>query len=468
MEHSTSMIQPQDIDAEQQILGACLMDKEAAETARDILSPADFYISGHSEIFNAILHTLNAGKTPDLLTVKDYLHGRGKLEQIGGVVFLAGLTGKVVSTAFVEQHARIVSAKAIARKMLAATERVKAKAYNGDYETPTELLAFAEAEFSRVEIREQGQLEPVAKLLPGVMIDLEERYRKKSITGIPTGYPLLTVWLAGYQAGDLILLAARPSMGKTTWAVQEAKDMAVRHGKKVAFFSLEMSKRQLIEKLIINEGRVQAQNVRVGRLEAAEWERIGEASTTLMNSGVFIDDSSRMTTADIAHRSRRMKMKHGLDAIFIDYLQLIRSAKKAENKRLEIGEISRELKALAKELNVPVIALSQLSRAVEGRDNKRPVMSDLRESGDLEQDADVIMFLYREEYYMPNTEKKSIAELRLAKQRSGPTGTLEMAWVKEHTKFYNLERQEERSLKVVPDNKPAPIKTQKSKPFWNK
>lgn len=467
MEHSTSMIQPQDIDAEQQILGACLIDKEAAETAREILSPADFYISGHSEVFNAILHILNTGKTPDLLTIKDYLQGQGKLDQVGGVVFLAGLTGKVASTSFVEQHAKIVSAKAVARKMLAATEKVKAKAYNGDYESPTELLAFAEAELSRVEVREQGHLEPISKLLPGVMVDLEERYRKKAITGIPTGYPLLTVWLAGYQPGDLILLAARPSMGKTTWAIQEAKDMAVKHGKKVAVFSLEMSKRQLIEKLIINEGRVSAQNVRVGRLESVEWDRIGEANSRLINSGVFIDDSGRMTPADIAHRARRMKMKHGLDCIIIDYLQLLRVARKAENKRLEIGEISRELKALAKELNVPVIALSQLSRAVEGRDNKRPIMSDLRESGDLEQDADVIMFLYREEYYKADTEKKGIAELHLAKQRSGPTGTLEMAWVKEYTKFYNLERQEERPLKVVPDNKPMSKGTRKQKTFWS-
>lgn len=275
---------PQDLDAERQVLGSCLKDREAAEKAQEILSPADFYLSGHGEIFEAINHLLNKKTTPDLISVTDYLRNKGRLETIGGTVYIASLTGTVASTAFVEQHARIIESKSIARKILSAAEKIKARAYCGEYESPTELLTYAEAELSGIEIKTaRGGLEHVGQDLAPVMLDIENRARRKTVTGIPTGYPELTTWLAGYQRGDLILLAGRPGMGKTTFAIQEAKDIAIKHGLKIAFFSMEMTRRLLIEKLLVNEGMVSAQNVRVGRLTAQEWDNISFAGAKLIH-----------------------------------------------------------------------------------------------------------------------------------------------------------------------------------------
>lgn len=477
-----ALIQPQDLEAEQQVLGACLIDREAVEKAQEILSPADFYLSGHSEIFDAATSLLAAKKTPDLVSVTDYLRKKGRLEVIGGTVYIASLSGMVASTAFVEQHAGIVESKSIARRILSAVERIKSKAYTGEYENPTELLTYAESEISGIEIKTtKGGLEHVGQGLAPVMLDIENRARKKTITGIPTGYPKLTAWLAGYQRGDLILLAGRPGMGKTSFAIQEAKNAAIKHGAKVAFFSLEMTKKLLIEKLLVNEGIVSAQNVRVGMLSAQEWDRISYAGAKLMQSGVYIDDSTKLTTIDIAHRCRRMKSKVGLDMVFIDYLGFIKPARKVEKRYMEVGDISKDLKELAKDLNVPVVLLCQLSRECENRADKRPQLSDLRESGDLEQDADVVMFLFRDEYYTKEkSEKKGIAELILAKQRNGPTGTLEMGFLKDSTRFTNLERTDENEqvadLRMVQgaqrntsaDADSGTKKVYKKTPFWSK
>lgn len=769
---------PHDLDAERQVLGACLMDKEAAETAMQILNPDDFYLSGHGEIFEAIVHSLAKNNATDMLCVTDYLRGKGCLEKIGGAVYVAGLSGQVASTAFVEQHAKIVENKSVARKVLSAVERVKAKAYSGEMSSPAELTAYAEAELSGIQIKtSHGGLEHVGQGLTGVIKDIENRKDSKSISGIPTGYPLLTAWLAGYQKGDLIIIAGRPSMGKaqpldskirtltgwkymrdidvgdelvsidgrpsmvtgiypqgsqqvykvlfsdgrstrcsgehlwsvkssrwygyrvisteelmkmlgqsryqrrisvplvsgdfgedknlpidpwllgvligngnltngspivstqdaqtlfaiqevignemmlsyiggydyrirsvdgkcndimrslrdfglagcvsdekfipsaymkasklsrikilqglldtdgwvesfgsvrfstsseqlaknvqelvrslgglctvatkepyytykgerrkgkthyicnirmenqelaftlirkkrrctktpntaltivsivpdgiepvqcikvshdsqlyvtddyivthnTTFALQEAKDAAVKYGVKVAFFSLEMSRRQLIEKLLINQGMVSAQNVRTGMLNAYEWQKITQASVKLLDSGVYIDDSSKLTTIDIAQRCRRMQSKVGLDMVVIDYLGLVKPAKRSEKRYLEIGEITKDLKILAKELDIPVILLSQLSRDCESRQEKRPQLSDLRESGEIEQDADVVMFIYRDSMYNKQASENS-AEIILAKQRNGPTGKFELVFIKEYTKFALLDK----------------------------
>jgi len=477
-----ALIQPQDQEAERQVLGACLMEREAAEKAQEILSPSDFYISGHGEIFEAITHLINKKTTPDMVSVCDYLRNKGMLETIGGSVFIAGLTGCLASTSFVEQHAKIVESKAIARKTLSALEKIKAKAFNGEYESPMELLTYAEAELSNIEVKTvKGGLEHIGQGLVPVMLDIENRARKKTITGIPTGYPVLTAWLAGYQRGDLIIIAGRPSMGKTTFAAQEAKTAAVNHGAKVAFFSLEMSRRQMIEKLLVNEGAVSAQNVRVGMLSAGEWDRISAAGSTLIQSGVYIDDTTRLTTIDIAHRCRKMKVTMGLDMVFIDHLGFIRSARKAEKRYMEVGEISKDLKELAKELNIPVVLLCQLNRGAESEKDKRPQLRDLRESGDLEQDADVVMFLYRDEHYKrEKSDKKGIAEVILAKQRNGPTGKLEIFFAKESTRFLEIERdvndEQMAGLRVVQGAQGHTAKNADSRarkvhekaPFWGK
>lgn len=437
-----ALIQPQDQEAERQVLGACLMDREAAEKAQQILSPQDFYISAHGEIFEAITYLVNKKITPDLVSVTDYLRNKGRLESIGGSVFVAGLTGAVATTALVEQHARIVEKKSVARKTLSAVEKIKAMAFNGDYENPMELINFAENELSGIEVKTvKGGLEHVGQGVLPVMLDIENRSRKKTITGIPTGYKQLTAWLAGYQKGDLIIIAGRTSMGKTSFAIQEAKTIAVKHGLKVAFFSLEMTKWQLIEKLLINESSVPAQSVRVGMLGSSEWNRISKAAETLLKSGVYIDDTTKLTTVDIAHRCRKMKADVGLDIVFIDYLGFIRSARRAEKRYMEVGEITKDLKELAKELNVPVILLCQIGRSAEQGEDKRPSLRDLRESGDIEQDADVVMFLYRDEYYKrEKSDKKGITEVILAKQRNGPTGTFEIYFAKESTRFLEIER----------------------------
>jgi len=476
-----ALIQPQDQEAERQVLGACLMEREAAEKAQEILTSADFYISAHGEIFEAITHLINKKVTPDLVSITDYMRNKGRLESMGGSVFIAGLTGAVASTALIEQHARIVEKKAVARKMLAALEKVKAKAFNGDYESPMELLTFAEAELSVIEIKtNRGGLEHVGQGILPVMMDIENRARKKAINGIPTGYKQLTAWLAGYQNSDLIIVAGRTSMGKTSFAIQEAKTVAVKHGAKVAFFSLEMTRRQLIEKLLVNEGAVSAQNVRVGMLGSGEWDRISKAAETLLKSGVYIDDTTKLTTIDIAHRCRKMRADVGLDMVFIDYLGFIRSTRRAEKRYMEVGEITKDLKELAKELNVPVVLLCQIGRGAEAGEDKRPQLRDLRESADLEQDADVVMFLYRDEYYKrEKSDKKGITEVILAKQRNGPTGKFEIFFVKESTRFLELERsvddEQMADIRVVQgaqgysaenaDNRSK--KVSKQKPFWS-
>lgn len=431
-----TLIQPQDLEAERQVLGACLIDREAAEKANEILLPGDFYLSGHGEIFEAVIQDLVTGITPDIISVTNRLRTKNRLEVIGGAVYIASLSGMVASTAFIEQHCKILEMKSFARKILSAADKVKSKAYKGDYESLSELRNFAESEMTNIDIKNnRGGLEHVSQGLAGVMMDIENRSRKKAITGIPTGYPLLTTWLAGYQRGDLIILAGRPSMGKTTFAIQECKDAAIKCGMKTAFFSLEMTRRLLIEKLLVNEGMISAQNLRVGKLSPEEWDRIAYAAAKLMQAGVYIDDTTNLSTMDIAQRCRRMKAKDGLDMVFIDYLGFIKPHKKGEKRYIEIGYISKELKNMAKELNIPVMLLCQLSRDCESRNDKRPMLSDLRESGDLEQDADVVMFLYRDEYYNKRSDKKGMAELILSKQRNGPTGTMEIGFNDAFTRF---------------------------------
>lgn len=434
-------VPPQNIEAERSTLGSMLLEKEAIYKGSEILRPEDFYRESHRVIFEVVTQLANKGEPVDIITVSEELKRREMLDKIGGVAYLTDLANSVPTAANVEYYARIVEEKSLLRSIISVATNIVSMGYAGNEEVDQIL---DEAEKQIFQISQKRNIKGFVSL-KSILIETFERIEKiyeskGGVTGLPTGFTDLDRMTAGLQPSDLIILAARPSMGKTTFALNIARHAAVELKIPVVIFSLEMSKEQLALKLLCSEAGVDNQRIRTGTLLDSDWPRLSHALGRLSDSTMFIDDTAGVSALDIRARARRIKAENGLGLIVIDYLQLMQNRGRFENRQQEVSEISRSLKSLARELDVPVIALSQLSRAVEQRQVKVPSLADLRESGSLEQDADLVAFLYREDYYNPETDKKNITELIIAKQRNGPTGSIELLFQKEFSKFVGLEK----------------------------
>ncbi|MFD2443672.1 replicative DNA helicase [Bacillus sp. CGMCC 1.16607] len=433
---------PQNVEAEQAVLGAIFLEPSALTAASEILIPEDFYRAAHQRIFNAMLTLSDQGKAVDLITVTENLAAAKILEDVGGVSYLTELAGSVPTAANIEYYANIVGEKSLLRRLIRTATDIAQDGYTREDEVES-LLSEAEKNIMEVAQRKNaGAFHNIKDVLVRTYDNIETLHQRKGdITGIPTGFAELDRMTAGFQRNDLIIVGARPSVGKTAFALNIAQNVATKSGENVAIFSLEMGAEQLVMRMLCAEGNIDAQRLRTGTLTDEDWGKLTMAMGSLSNAGIFIDDTPGVRISDIRAKCRRLKQEHGLGMILIDYLQLILgSGRSGENRQQEISEISRSLKQLARELQIPVIALSQLSRGVEQRQDKRPMMSDIRESGSIEQDADIVAFLYRDDYYDKESENKNIIEIIIAKQRNGPTGTVSLAFVKEYNKFVNLER----------------------------
>ena len=435
-------IPPQSIEVEQAVLGAVFLDPAALMPASEILIPEDFYRAAHQKIFHAMLRVADRGEPVDLVTVTAELAASEQLEEIGGVSYLSELADAVPTAANVEYYARIVEEKSVLRRLIRTATSIAQDGYTREDEIDV-LLDEAERKIMEVSQRKHsGAFKNIKDILVQTYDNIEMLHnRDGEITGIPTGFTELDRMTSGFQRSDLIIVAARPSVGKTAFALNIAQNVATKTNENVAIFSLEMSAQQLVMRMLCAEGNINAQNLRTGKLTPEDWGKLTMAMGSLSNAGIYIDDTPSIRVSDIRAKCRRLKQESGLGMIVIDYLQLIQgSGRSKENRQQEVSEISRSLKALARELEVPVIALSQLSRSVEQRQDKRPMMSDIRESGSIEQDADIVAFLYRDDYYNKDSENKNIIEIIIAKQRNGPVGTVQLAFIKEYNKFVNLER----------------------------
>ncbi|MBO8127884.1 MAG: replicative DNA helicase [Peptococcaceae bacterium] len=436
-------VPPQNIDAEQAVLGALFLDADALYRIIDILQPDDFYQQAHRLIYEACLKLQDDGEPVDMLSVTERLRRDGSLDKVGGAAYIASLTDVIPTASNIEYYARIVREKAVLRTLISVASRISEMGYDAK-DSADRLVDRAEQMILELGSRRgQTVFVSIKEILRKTWDHIENVYAHKGDTlGIKTGFTELDKMCSGLQPSDLIILAARPSMGKTALAMSIAHQVAERQGIPVAVFSLEMSREQLVQRLLCAEAMVDQYRLRTGNLREEDWEKLTDAAERLNELPIYIDDAAGASVREMRAKAKRLQAERGLGLVIIDYLQLIQAPRRAENRQQEIAQISRGLKSLAKELNVPVLALSQLSRAVESRPNKRPQMSDLRESGSLEQDADVIMFIYRDEYYNPDTDQKGIAEIIVAKQRNGPTGTVKMCFLKEFTRFVNLARDE--------------------------
>ncbi len=435
-------IPPHSIEAEQAVLGALLLAPESFATVAEILKPSDFYGEGHREIYRALQELAESGRPIDLVTVTESLKQKDLLDKVGGASYLASLAGAVPTAANVGYYARIVAEKSLLRTLVGTCTQLIARAYDEGVESER-LFDEAEQMIMELSVRRQSRgYRSLKELLVSTLEQIEQMYiNKGAATGLSTGFDALDRMTLGMQPSDLILLAARPSMGKTSLGLNIARNVAA-SGVPVAIFSLEMSGDQVVQRLLCAEALIDQHRLRTGRLTEDDWSRLLRAATRLSEVPIFIDDTPAISLLELRSKARRLKIEHGIGFLVIDYLQLMQLGKRVENRVQEISEISRFLKSLARQLDIPVLALSQLSRAVEQRMDKIPLLSDLRESGSLEQDSDVVLFIYRDDYYNPDSEKKGIADIIIAKQRNGPTGTVELAFLKEFTKFANLEKSE--------------------------
>ncbi|MDR3600211.1 MAG: replicative DNA helicase [Desulfosporosinus sp.] len=435
-------VPPQNLEAEQAVLGAMMLEPEAGSSVFEMLQPEDFYRDNHRLIFSALRDLFEKGDPVDLVSVAEILRQQGRLEQVGGISTISEIARSVPSAANVEYYAKLVTEKALLRQLIRATSSILERGYEPGEEARG-LLEEAEKlilDLSRRRVKDGYSF--IRDVLLETFEKIEYLYANKgNLTGVPTFFTELDRMTSGWQASDLIIIAARPSMGKTAMVLNMAQNAAVRAKVPVAIFSLEMSKEQLVQRMLCGEAMVDQQRVRTGELLDEDWPKLTRAVGPLSDAPIFIDDTVGISLAELRSKARRMKMEHNLGMIVIDYLQLLSVGKKTESRQQEVAQISRTLKGLARELKVPVIALSQLNRGVEQRQDKRPIMSDLLESGAIEADADVISFIYRDEYYNHESEKKGIAELIIAKHRNGPVGTIELGFLKEFTKFVNLDRQ---------------------------
>ncbi|MCI5869981.1 MAG: replicative DNA helicase [Dorea sp.] len=438
-------VMPHSVEAEQSVVGAMLMDKDAITTASEIVSGADFYQSAYGVIFDSMVELFNEGKPVDLITLQERLKEKDVPAEIASLEFVKDLVTAVPTSANVKYYAEIVAEKSLMRKLIRLNEDIANTCYAGKEPLEAILEKTEKSVFELLQKRNTGDYVPIRQVVMNALDRIEKASKNKgTVTGIPTGFIDLDYKLSGLQPSDLILVAARPSMGKTAFVLNIAQYIAFKKNKAVAIFSLEMSKEQLVNRLFSLESQVDAQSLRTGNMKDSDWEKLIEGAGVIGKSKLIIDDTPGISISELRSKCRKYKLEHGLDIVIIDYLQLMTGSvgKSSESRQQEISEISRALKGLARELNVPVIALSQLSRAVESRPDKRPMLSDLRESGAIEQDADVVMFIYRDEYYNKDSEFKKQAEIIIAKQRNGPVGTVNLAWLGEYTKFANLSRQE--------------------------
>ena len=446
-------VPPQNIEAEQSVLGAMLIDKEAIAKATEILNMDDFYREAHRVIFGAMLELYNKNEAVDLITVTDILRRDNKLEDVGGIAYITSLANVVLTAANVKYHADIVAEKSVLRQLVRVSTEIAAMGYEANDEVGV-LLDTAESRILEISNRKKKtDFTPISAVLMDRVQSIEKLLTNKGgLTGIPTGFNDLDKLTSGLHPSDFIILAARPSMGKTALALNIVQNVALRAHKRVggdprsvAFFSLEMSKEQLVNRMLCAEANIDSQRLRVGEMNDKDWDALWAACDTMSKAKIYIDDTAGITVMDMRSRARRLKAEHGLDLIVVDYLQLMQGSGKRNtsgDRQQEVSEISRSLKALARELDVPVLALSQLSRGVEARQVKRPMLSDLRESGSLEQDADIVAFLYREDYYNPETENKH-TELIIAKHRNGPVDTVNLFFHKQFTKFVGFTKRED-------------------------
>lgn len=434
-------IPPQNIEAEQATLGSMLIDRDAISKAVEIVQSPYFYKDAHRIIYEVIVGLFEKGEPVDLVTVTEVLRSRDLLEQIGGVGYLTSLASVVPTAANVEYYARIVEEKHLLRSLIAAGTEIAAMGYDTAQDVDVALDNAERLIFSIAQGRTVQTYDSIKNVLVSTLERIETLYNNKGgITGLSTGFYDLDRMLSGFQRSDLIIIAGRPSMGKTSLMLNIAQHMAVNEHMPVAIFSLEVSKEQLVMKMLCSEARIDSQRLRTGNLTEDDWERLTYGVGRLSEAPIFIDDTPALSVLELRAKARRLKAEHGLDVIFIDYLQLMQSKGRIESRRQEIAEITRSLKSLARELSVPVVALAQLSRAVESTSDNIPRLNHLKESGEIEQTADVVAFIYREDYYNPQTENQGVADIIIAKQRNGPTGTVQLGWQKQYTRFVSLER----------------------------
>lgn len=430
---------PYNFEAEQSVLASMLLEPESAEYACENLSPEDFYRPDHRLIFSAMQELLNNNKSVDIVTVQDKLEQDNTLKKIGGIEFLSQLASSFYTSANLHQHVKIIKDKSVLRQLIKIASELASASYECK-EPAEDILENAEKKiFNISQHRDTSECVQLREVLVE-SIDRIEKISKsgEKITGIPTGFIDLDNKTAGLQNSDLILLAARPSMGKTAFALNIAENVGVNKKTPVAIFSLEMSKQQLANRLLCSRSMIDAQNLRTGNLSQDDWDKITLALAPLSDAPIFIDDTPAISPLQLRSKCRRLKSEKNIGLVIIDYLQLMSGAGRTESRQQEISKISRNLKSIARELDVPILALSQLSRACEARADHHPMLSDLRESGAIEQDADLVMFLYREEYYNPDTDKKNQAELIISKQRNGSTGTIDLVWSGKCTKFFDM------------------------------
>lgn len=439
-------VPPQNIEAEQAVLGSILLKAETFGAVLEILKPHDFYKDGHKLIFEAMVDLFEKNDPQDVLTVSNLLRDKNKLADVGGSTYLATLTSIVPVTANISSYAKIIREKSILRRLIEVNSDIAARCYEEQNDIDTLVDEAEQAIFDIAGKKGDQNFVPIKSIVPDAFATVEQLYKRKElITGVPTGYLDIDKMTAGLQPSDLIIIAARPSMGKTSLAMNIAQHASLIEKTGVAVFSLEMSKEQLVMRLLSSAGRIDSQRIRTGKLLNDDWPKLTRAVGMLSEAPIFIDDTPAISVLEMRAKVRRLAAQHDIGLIIVDYLQLMQGRGRIENRTQEISEISRSLKALAKEHNVPVIALSQLNRGLEGRTDKRPMMSDLRESGAIEQDADVICFIYRDEVYNKSEDNPDIgiAEVIIGKQRNGPTGSVKLTFIKEFTMFENMSHFEE-------------------------
>jgi len=437
--HNVGKLPPQSIDAEMATLGAMLLDGKVIPEILELVDASFFYKQEHRLIFESIVALFDARKTIDILTVSEDLRKKKTLESVGGASYLTTLCDFVPSSANAPHYARIVKEKGIVRSLIANATQIISSAYSGEEEVNLLLDRAEKLIFEISDRRIEGGYVHIKDIIKGGIELIESLYHKKShVTGVPTGFHDFDLKTAGLQKGDLIVVAGRPSMGKSALATSIAANVAIEENMPVAIFSLEMSKEQLMQRFLCSEAKVEVNRVRTGFLAPSEWPILTSAAGKLSEAPIYIDDTPAINIFELRAKARRLKAHHDIQLLLVDYLQLIRGIRRNDSRQQEISEISQSLKALAKELNIPIIAISQLSRAVESREGHRPKLSDLRESGAIEQDADVVVLLFREEYYAPSEENRGTAEVIIAKQRNGPVGSIRLTFLKEYTKFADM------------------------------
>ncbi len=433
---------PHSSEAEQSVIGSMIMDKDAIVAASELVIGEDFYEQRYGVLFDAMIELFNEGKPVDLVTLQNKLKEKDVPPELCSLEFIRNLIASVPTSANVRYYANIVKEKSTLRQLIKVTESITNECYLDKEKLETILEDSEKKMFDILQKRNSGEFVSIKEIVFKSLESIEAAARNKgSVTGVATGFYDLDYKTAGLQPSDLILIAARPSMGKTAFVLNIAEHVVLKNNVTTAIFSLEMSKDQLVKRIMSMHSKVNSQSMRTGDLSDDDWLKLVESARVIGNSNLIIDDTSSISISELRSKCRKFKLEHNLGLVIIDYLQLMSGSKKSESRQQEISEISRSLKGLARELSVPVVALSQLSRAVEQRPDKRPMLSDLRESGAIEQDADIVMFLYRDDYYNHDSEEAGISEVIIGKQRNGPTGTVKLAWLSQYTKFANLERQ---------------------------